>query len=797
MADYEENEETGSDTDSDEDEEILEASREGLQARIEEEASLRQLMRKDLRFATLDQWPAEMRSARENDLVNGPRPCLTVDQINQYLTQVSNDMAANRPAIKVRPVDDFADPGTAEIFQGLIRHIEDQSSAHIAYQTSGSSAVKIGLGFIRVLSDYSSPDSFEQELVIGRVPDTFTVYLGEHKMPDGSDADEAWVYEAVPIKKFKREFPKAKVDSAEFNGLGVTPTWRDDETVIVCEYFYKKFTPAKTVFLADGRSMFQDEFDKMPDPKPEVVDTRDSQKTTVMWCKHTGCEVLEKRELKGKYIPVVEEIGKEEIVDGKRILWGLVRPAIDSLLAFNYWISAMTEKMALSPKTPFIGAVGQFKTASDKWATANTTNHAFLEFDPIDVNGNALPAPRRQEPVQMEAAMAQMLIMLQNNVKASLGMYKASIGDTDSQQSGRAILALKKESDTGTSHFGANQAISITHVGRILVDLIPHYYDTRRILRILGEDGKADSVTIDPKQPESKRDIHDVTGKKIKSIYNLGVGKFDVTVTVGPGYTTSRQEAATIMTELAQGAKDPASAAIMQYGAVKSSDFHGSEEITRMLKATLPPQILQAEESQAEIPPEALQKIQQLSQQMQMMQQKGQELMQENQQLKSGAQINMAKISVDSEAKKQAFELDKQIAEEKARLAREEFEFQKQLDIDKAQHQAWLDEQKVSAEHSRKKTEFEFNSSMKQQEAAVNAEQSAMPQTLDTLGKMTQVFSNIDTILQQQTVLQERTAETLQAMLTHQISPKQVGISNVRKDASGRITGATVNSTIQ
>jgi hypothetical protein len=685
MADYEApaNEAEKDDApDKNADAKLLKQSREGLEARIDAESSQRALMLDDLKFATLDQWPTDIRAAREGDITNGPRPCMTVDQSNQYITQVSNDMLVSKPSIKPRPVDDFADPDTANIFAGLIRHIEDQSSAKIAYQTAGESAVTMGLGFFRIIADYVAPDSFDQDLFIKRVPDTFSVYLGAHIMPDGSDAEEGWVFEEVPIATFERDYPKAKLKDADFEGLAISTRWKTEKTVTVCEYFYKKYTSAKLLFLADGRTMFEDAYEKLPEPRPEITGRRDSQKCKVMWCKHSGCEILDKRELKGKYIPIVEVVGKEKIVEGKRHLWGLVRPAKDSLRAFNYWISALMEKMALAPKAPFIGAVGQFKTMGDKWDKANVNNYAKLEYDPVDVNGNALPAPRRQEPMQVEAAMVQMLVMLQNNVKSSLGMYKAALGETESQQSGRAILALQKESNTGTMHFGENQGISVTHGGRILVDLIPHYIDTKRVLRILGEDGKAQSVQIDPTQRESRREIRDAEGK-VKRIYNLGVGTYDVTVTTGPGYTTNRQEAATVMTELANSAKDPIAAAIMRYGAMKNSDFHGSDEIMKMLKAMLPPQ-LQSQDGEADPLAAAMQKIAQLTQQAQMMQQAGQKLQAENVQLKAGTQADMAKVAATRETKMAEIALDREVQMEREKLAREAAEANFRLERDKA-----------------------------------------------------------------------------------------------------------------
>lgn len=664
MSEYEKEEVAGVVEKKSDDDTILDDSREGLKVCIESESSLRSMMLDDLRFSALDQWPSDIRSQRENDIVNGPRPCLTVDQINQYITQVANDMRAQRPSIKPRPVDDVADPDTAKIYAGLFRHIEDQSSAQIAYSTAGDSAVTVGLGFFRIVTEFVSPDSFDQEILIKRVPDTFSVYLAEHKMPDGSDAERGWIFEQVPLERFKREFPKAKVAEQDFAGLGVTPVWKTEDQVTVCEYFYKEYVAKELLYLADGKTVFADQYDG---PEANITGKRSTFEVKVHWCKHTGCEVLDKRTLKGKYIPIVEVVGKEKFVEGRRILWGLVRPAKDSLRAFNYWISALTEKMALAPKAPWVGAVGQFQSAGDKWDKANIANYAKLEYDPIDVNGNALPAPRRQEPIQMEPAMAAMLQMMQNNVKSSLGMYKAAIGEAESQQSGKAILALKRESDTGTMHFGENLGISVAYAGRIIVDLIPHYYDTKRVLRIIGEDGQAQTVQIDPEQKESKREIRDSLGK-VRRIYNLGVGKYDVTITTGPGYTTSRQEATAVLTELANSAKDPISAAILRYGAIKSADFHGADEMVKMLKATLPPGVQQAEDGD---PAQAMAKIMELTQGLQLLQAKAQELAQENQQLRAGTAEAQAKISAEAQ-------------EAQARIAADEREAQAKLN---AQHQ--------------------------------------------------------------------------------------------------------------
>lgn len=782
-------------TPDDTDEKILERSRRGLKERIDAEGEERKKMEDDLRFCTLDQWPAEVRRAREGD-PNGARPCLTSDEINQYIVQVENDMRHNRPSIKPRPVDDKSDPATAEIFAGLIRHIEDQSNATVAYVTGGGSAVRIGLGYFRVTTEYVSPDSFDQEPRIVRIPNTFSVYLGAHIQPDGSDADEGWIIEQMPLEQFKREYPKAKVDSKDFEGLGVTPTWRGEDTVTVVEYFYTKYTKVDLLFLKDGSTVYADEYDGKAD---NVVERRSAQKKAIKWCKHTGVEILQKRDWLGKYIPIIEVVGKESYVDGKRVLWGLVRPAKDMLRMKNYWLSAATEKIALAPKVPFVGAEGQFEGHEQEWKRANIDNRAYLEYKAIDVNGNAIPRPERVQPAPMEAAIVNMLGIIEHDVQKSLGMFKASVGESESQQSGKAILALQRESDTGTFHFQDNLSLSIQYCGRILIDLIPKVIDTRRVLRILGEDGQSKAVTVDPEQPQAVRKIADEAGK-VRSIYNLGVGTYDVTVSTGPSYSTSRQEAATVLTELANSAKDPASAAVMRYMAIKNSDFHGSDEMVKALRALLPPPVLAAMDSNEEpIPPAAQAKINELTQQAQMMNEAGNKLAQENQVLKSGAQEAQAKIAVDAKAKEADFALRQQEAQRqaeydvwKAKLDAETKVVVAQIAAKTALTQAELQMDTDANVELLKPVNEEGEGEVRPLDKLAALHQQGMDQhsqSMDALATgLTQALANIGEILQRGLALQEQTLAAIR-------EKKRTSISGIQRDANGNIIGATVATT--
>lgn len=645
------------------DEEILDDLRKNLVQCIDDEDEEREKMRDDLRFCTLDQWPADIRKDREGDTENGPRPCLTIDKINQYIVQVVNDMRQGKPGINPRPMDDKSDIETAKVLKGIIRNIEDQSNADVAYATAGENAAKIGLGYVRVVPEYVDAESFDQELRIKSIPNTFSVYLGRHTQPDGSDAKRAFILEAMPLAKFKEEYPKAKCEHADFDGVDsdMLGHFRTEETITVVEEYCLYPTRETIHFLADGTTISEEDYEKWPEEagvKPTIQKTRTTTKEQLKWRKATGVEVLDSRDLPGKYIPIAEEIGRESWVDGRRIVWGLVRPAKDSLRMYNYWASTITEKMGLAPKNPFIGAVGQFSGLERQWKEANRKNRAYLEYNEVGVNGNAIPPPQRQGATPMEAAYFHFMEVIEHDVQTSLGMFKAAVGETESQQSGRAILALQKESDTGTYHFSANQGIMIRHVGRIILDNIPYYYDTKRVVRIIGEDGEVQTAHLDPEQEVSARQVQDPTTMSIKNIYNPSLGKYDIAITVGPSYNTKRMEDQAMFVEMAKGASDPGSAAAMRYLVVKNSDTPGAQEAAKIFKALMPPQALMALDSNEPIPPKAMAEMQKMRGQMQQMQEGMQKMQQENMQLKAGAQTQAMKIRADSLAEKAELELE-------------------------------------------------------------------------------------------------------------------------------------------
>lgn len=586
----------------------------------------------DLRFVAGSpdnqwQWPADVLQTRgsvQGQTINA-RPCLTINKLPQHVKQVTNDQRQNRPSGKVIPANDEADEEVASILDGIVRHIEYISDADVAYDTACECQVEHGEGYFRILTEYCDEDSFDQDIRIGRIRNPFSVYMDPMiQDPCGSDAQWCFITQDLTKEEYEHQFPDAMpISSLQNTGVGNTSyaQWVNETTVRIAEYFYIE-RESKTLNLYQGgataiagspEAKRAEEFGFTP------IKTRSVEVKTVKWCKTNGFEILEERDWAGKWIPVIRVIGNEYEVEGRLYISGLVRNAKDAQRMYNYWVSQEAEMLALAPKAPFIGYGGQFEGYEQQWKTANTTNWPYLEVNPdvTDGNGAVLPLPQRAPPPLPQAGLIQAKMGAADDIKTTTGQYDASLGAAGNEKSGKAIMARERQTDTGTYHYVDNLARAVRYCTRQIIDLIPKIYDTQRIARIVGMDGEVDNVAIDPEQQEPVRKIRDENGAVIKSIYNPGIGKYDVCVTTGPSYMTKRQEALEGMAQLLQG--NPNLWAVAGDLFIKNMDWPGAEEMAERFAKTIDPKLM-ADTDEDPALMAAQQQMQQMAQQMEQMQ---------------------------------------------------------------------------------------------------------------------------------------------------------------------------------
>ena len=641
---------------------IVKEAKEAFETCQEAEEENRDNAESDIKFARMgDQWDEADRNKRNRE----GRPVLTINRMPAFIRQVANDARLNTPSVKVFPVDDTADVECAEILNGLLRNIQVQSNADAAYDTAMSDAVTGGFGYFIIDVDYAFNDTFEQDILIKRIANPFTIHGDPRSTAiDSSDWNIGFVSDMMSHSEFEKEFPDAdKVDwDADFESEKDLD-WITEESVRVADYWKRVEEPRPIVLLSDGQVIDEEVYEKNKDywdvSQVFVENTRTVKSWKVKRYTLSGQEVLEEIDWPGMYIPIIPVYGEESWVEGKRHFKSLIRDAKDPQRIYNYWRTASTELVALAPKAPFIGPVGAFDEDGDKWATANTDSHPYLQYD-------GQVAPQRQAFAGPPAGALQEALNASDDMKSVVGMFDASLGARSNEQSGRAILARQREGDISTFHFIDNLNKAIQHAGKVILDLIPHVYSGERVIRVLGEDDKPENVQVNQPIPmlQDGQPVMDEMGQPKARIYDLTKGKYDLVVRSGPSFTTRREEAATQMMELLRVYPD--AAPIIGDIFAKNLDWPGADEIAKRLEKIT--------QGQPEDPEKA-----NLLAQLQM-------AVDRIRQLEGDQQVDAAKIQID----KQKLDLDRQkVGIDQFEAETDRMEAQAEIQKDLAQAQSY------------------------------------------------------------------------------------------------------------
>lgn len=568
----------------------------------------------DTKFANGDsdnnwQWEDNLRSDRELD----GAPCLTINRVRQHNLQIINDARQNKPSVTVKPVGNGATYEAAQVFEGIIRHIEYISSAQDVYDTATIHQVQGGVGYWRLLTDYADDDSFEQEIFIQRVKNPLTIYLDpDIKELDGSDARFGFVFDDMERDDFEKKYPgwKDKLASSTL-GEPADAAWNSPSKVRIAEYF-RRVEMEDTLLLftdpLDGeqKTVRESELSKTDRAALKKMDESVIKRrpvTTMKVERHliVGDTVIEEetKEWAGRYIPIVRVIGEEIEIDGQMDRWGHTRALKDPQRIYNYWSSSAVEMVALQAKTPYIGPMQAFENLETYWNDANRVNHAWLPYNAYDDKGQPIPPPQRAAPPVMAQAYISGMNIASDELRAVSGQYQAEMGMPSNEKSGVAITARQRQGDNATYHFIDNLAAAIRYTGKQLIDLIPKIYDTERIIKIIGEDGKESDITIDPNAQQAFAKQQAQTEADVNAIFNPSVGRYSVESDIGPAYATKRQEAFNAMTQIVTSDRQFLGVAGDIY--FENADFPGSKDIAERYSRIVPPNIKNDGPSQQDV----------------------------------------------------------------------------------------------------------------------------------------------------------------------------------------------------
>jgi len=682
----------------------------------------------DLKFE-FDPWPEEVKKQRGGVTINGvpipPRPMLTIPTLDQPVQLLINQQKASHLGVQIHPITEDASDATAEVLQDLYRDIETKSRAQLARDWAFERAVKCGRGAYRIDKvwadeDTDGPGLADQKIVINRILNQGAVYFDPMaQQPDFSDMQYAFVGGFMPFSQFQREFPDATMasyDDQEFSSLGDSfQKWiaSDDEgerSVRVMEYW-------RVVTTKRVKCLYRDETGAertgWKDETPEGVDIvfeREVEDRKVEWFKLNGLEILDQQDWDGQYIPIVPVIGREANIDGLRRWTGVITPAKDAARLFNYGVSSAVETAALAPRQPWLIAEGQEEGHEQEFLQSSTRNFPYLRYKPTTLNGQPVAPPQRIAASADISSAIAIIHEARDYVHTSTFAFEPTLGQTSSQRSGKAVLALQQQSDMGNGGYLDNLTqISMTYEAKVILDLIPRVYDRPgRVVQIRGKDDVTTQVMLNQpyvEHPQTGRPMPLKPGTPMAALqpsmpqalppglppgmpeappgammapppkpmvkhYDLNKGRYAVTVNVGKSYQTRLQAGSDQLSQLMQA--EPALVPVLSYYWAKFQDWPGHDEVAADLKKMRPPQLQDTDQNQSL---QALQ--QQLAQQAQILATVGQQLQQAQQQLQMD--------TVKQQAMLQKAQMDNEARLEEARLAA-----QKDIEVQRLRNEAQL-----------------------------------------------------------------------------------------------------------
>lgn len=534
----------------------------------------------DASFSAGDQWDDDTQAKREA----AKKPTLTFNRLIAFIGQIIGNRRLNETVVNIIPDDDgFKD--TAKLREGLVRSIQKDSKANIAYNKALENQVISGIGNFEVCLEYAYDDVFEQDVKIKSINNPFAV-VWDRKIqdPTGADATHVFVDHTIKRSEFNKEWPDAAPADLSLNtsllGHSIRDGWVTNDDVRIV-HFWRMRSRKRIVALVrdeDGTEDVEDvteqnieDFqDRLVTNQQGVPIMREVDRKFAELYIISALDILEgPYELPISRVPVFRVPGWELNIGEKKTRFGLIRFLKDPQRLHNYWRSVIAEKLMLTPKGNWIASETAVSGREDEWRNSHLTDDPLLVY-----NDEAASAPTRVPPSQIEAGLIEQAGMAAQDLRDISNLHEASLGQQSNEVSGKAILARQRVGETGTVIYQDNLDLAIEECGGVINQLIPFAYDTARTIKILGEDGKDLPPAV----------INDDTNAKSMDIT---AGKYSVSITTGPSYVTKRVEASDSMLNMVNAM--PQTMAVAADKIVEAQDWPNSEEIARRLRLSLPP----------------------------------------------------------------------------------------------------------------------------------------------------------------------------------------------------------------
>ena len=563
----------------------------------------------DLQFESGKHWDEEL--LRERKIKR--RPTVTINALSATIRQGSNAERLHGTGIRIVPAGRAATREKAKLYNEIVRQIQRNSKAELAYDHARQFQRKMGRGFFTVRNRWADDDSMEQVIRIEWIDNPHSVFLDPHyKRQDYSDRLWGHVVEDYSLEDFKAAFPESAhdYDLSSF-GAGMGHDWIAKDRVRVSEYYWVEQDVKTRIQLDNGEEVWADQLPKtkkrgkseevvIPEGRREL--RRRHIKSSKVWRSLiTSKEILEENELPCSTIPIFQLDGERRNLPGEGIDYrGQVRDAKEPARVRDFMESGILEAVVVARTAPWLVEVQQIAGLEREWDGQAVDNPAVLRYKAQGSAENPIPPPQRNLAGPDVQAFVQAATRAQNHERQVLGTPDVYQEETRREQSGTAIQARRSLQEQGVSHYAMNEGVALERCGQVLLEMIPRVYDAPRVMRITGEhrgDPEKDVVMYagDDRAEDAMRVAEQNKGAVLFDVLD---GRYEVNVEAGRNTDTDRQEAVDMIQEALR--QSPDLAPIVLPILFKHSDWAGADDLQDAL------------EQRDKVPPEAQDKMKQM-----------------------------------------------------------------------------------------------------------------------------------------------------------------------------------------
>ena len=549
----------------------------------------------DRRFYSISgaQWEGPLGEQFEN------KPRFEVNKIHMSVIRIINEYRNNRIAVDFVSKDGSENDKLAEACNGLYRADEQDSVADEAFDNAFEEGVGGGYGAWRLRTTYEDDEDDDNEKQRIRIEpiydaDSSVFFDLDAKKQDKSDAKYCFVLYSITRASYIDEYDDDPaswpniIHQSQFD-------WNTPDVVYVAEY-YRVEEVRETIRIfetIDGKEDRYSQADFDADETLEemlfnlgTVEVRQKRVKRRKIHKYimSGGGILEDAGyIAGKNIPIVPYYGKRWFVDNVERCMGHVRLAKDPQRLKNMQLSKLGEISALSSIEKPILVPEQVAGHQIMWAEDNIRNYPYLLINPITgSNGETQPAGpvAYTKSAAIPPAMAALLQLTEIDMAEILGNNQQA-EKMVSNISGKAVELIQTRLDMQSFIYMTNMAKSMRRCGEIWLSMAKDVYvEEKRKMKAIDQMDQVSSIEL------MKPIIDQETGELVYE-NDLSKATFDVSVDVGPSFSSRRDATVRALTGMMQVTSDPETQMILQSMAIMNMDGEGIGDIKDFFRTKL------------------------------------------------------------------------------------------------------------------------------------------------------------------------------------------------------------------